>query len=105
MLEQPKLEKMDDFLQKLETVVRIVLYGPAIGQSNCKKAGLYPLAYNKVQCMLVQQLFIGLSNNLMFLLTVAEMIQSVEETDKVILSKILCDFANILKLRKWRLHT
>ena len=33
MQEQRKLEKMDDFLQKLNKVVRIVLYGPAIIQS------------------------------------------------------------------------
>ena len=38
---------MDDFLQKLETVVRIVLYGPVISQSNCRKAGPYQLPCNK----------------------------------------------------------
>ena len=33
-----KLElKVDDFLQKLKKVVRIVLYGPAIGQIDCRK--------------------------------------------------------------------
>ena len=39
---------MGDFLQKLKKVVRIMLYGPAISQSDCKKAGPYQLAYNKV---------------------------------------------------------
>ena len=34
---------MDDFLQKLKKVVRIVLYGPAISQSDCMKAGPYQL--------------------------------------------------------------
>ena len=34
---------MDDFLQKLKKVVRIVLYGPAISQSDCRKAGPYQL--------------------------------------------------------------
>ena len=38
---------MDDFLQKLEKVVRIMLYRPAISQSDCKKAGPYQLPYNK----------------------------------------------------------
>ena len=42
MPEQPKLEK-DDFLQKLKKVVRMVLYGPAISQSDCRKAGPYQL--------------------------------------------------------------
>ena len=37
---------MDDFLQKFKKVVHIVLYGPAISQSDCKKAGPYQLAYN-----------------------------------------------------------
>ena len=41
-----KTWKMDDFLQKLKKVVRIVLYGPAISQSDCRKAGPYQLAYN-----------------------------------------------------------
>ena len=39
---------MDDFLQKLKKVVRIVLYGRAISQSDCRKAGPYQLPYNKV---------------------------------------------------------
>ena len=39
---------MGDFLQKLKKVVRIMLYGPAISQSDCKKAGPCQLAYNKV---------------------------------------------------------
>ena len=34
---------MDDFLQKLKKVVRIVLYGPVISQSDCKKASPYQL--------------------------------------------------------------
>ena len=38
---------MDDFLQKLKKVVRIVLYGPAISQLDCRKAGPYQLPYNK----------------------------------------------------------
>ena len=37
---------MGDFLQKLKKVVRIVLYGPAISQSDCMKASPYQLAYN-----------------------------------------------------------
>ena len=40
---------MDDFLQKLKKVVRIVLYGPAISQSDCKKAGPYQLPYSKLR--------------------------------------------------------
>ena len=47
MPEQRKLEKRDDFLQKLKKVVRIVLYGPAISQSDWRKAGLYQLPYSK----------------------------------------------------------
>ena len=39
---------MDDFLQKLKKVVRIVLYGPAISQSDCRKAGPYQLPYDNV---------------------------------------------------------
>ena len=34
---------IDDFLQKLKKLVRIVLYGPAISQSDCRKAGPYQL--------------------------------------------------------------
>ena len=34
---------MNDFLQKLKKVVRIVLYGPAISQSDCRKSGLCQL--------------------------------------------------------------
>ena len=37
---------MDDFPQKLKKVVRIVLYRPAISQSDCMKAGPYQLQYN-----------------------------------------------------------
>ena len=40
---------MDDFLQKLKKVVRIMLYGPAISQSDCRKAGPYQLPNNKVR--------------------------------------------------------
>ena len=39
---------MDDFLQKLKKVVRTVLYGPAISQSDCRKPGPYQLPYNNV---------------------------------------------------------
>ena len=39
--------KMDDFLQKLKKVVHIILYGPAISQSGCRKASLYQLPFNK----------------------------------------------------------
>ena len=46
MQEQRELEKLDDFLQKLKKVVRIVLYGPAISQSGCRKADLYQLPYD-----------------------------------------------------------
>ena len=43
---------MDDFLQKLKKVVRIVLYGLAISQSGCRKAGLYQLPCNKgIYCL------------------------------------------------------
>ena len=35
--------EMDGFLQKLRKVVHIVLYGPAISQSDCMKTGRYPL--------------------------------------------------------------
>ena len=34
---------MDDFLQKLKKVVRTVLYGPAISQSDGRKPGPYQL--------------------------------------------------------------
>ena len=37
---------MGDFLPKLKKIVRIVLYGPAISQSDCRKAGLYQLPCN-----------------------------------------------------------
>ena len=45
--------KMDDFLEKLKKVVRIVLYGPAISQSDCRKAGLYQLPFNKINKYIV----------------------------------------------------
>ena len=38
---------MDDFLQNLKKVVCIVLYGPAVSQSDCSKASPYQLRYNK----------------------------------------------------------
>ena len=38
--------KIYDFLQKFKTVVHIVLYGPAISQSDCRKAGPYQLPYD-----------------------------------------------------------
>ena len=41
--------KIYDFLQKLKKVVRIVLYGPAISQSDCRKAGPYQLPYDNCQ--------------------------------------------------------
>ena len=47
MPEQRKLEKF--FLQKLKKLVRIVLYGPAISQSGCRKAGPSQLAFNKTR--------------------------------------------------------
>ena len=47
MPEQHELEKLDDFLQKLKKLVRIVLYGPAVSQSSCRKAGPYPLPHDK----------------------------------------------------------
>ena len=48
MLKQYKLENLDDFLQKLKKVVRIVLYGPAISQLDCMKAGPYQLPYDNI---------------------------------------------------------
>ena len=43
MIKQYKLEKMDDSLQKLKKMVRIVLYGLAISQSDCREGSLYQL--------------------------------------------------------------
>ena len=40
--------QMDDFLQKLKKMVCIVLYGPAISQSDCRKAVPYQLPCNNV---------------------------------------------------------
>ena len=37
---------MDDFLQKLKKLIRIVLYGLAISQSDCRKGGPYQLSSN-----------------------------------------------------------
>ena len=39
---------MGDFLQKLKKVVRIMLYGLAISQSDCRKANPYQLSYNNM---------------------------------------------------------
>ena len=39
---------MDDILHKLKKVVRIVLYGPAISQSDCRKTGPYQLPCNNM---------------------------------------------------------
>ena len=38
----------NDFLQKLKKVVRIVLHGPAISQSHCRKSNPYQLPYNEM---------------------------------------------------------
>ena len=46
---------MDDFLQKLKNVVRIVLYGLAISQSNCRKAGPYQLPCNNNENKTINQ--------------------------------------------------
>ena len=46
---------MDDFLRKLKKVVRIVLYGPAISQSDCRKAGPYQFPSNNHQEMMVDR--------------------------------------------------
>ena len=47
MPEQHKLEKWTIFCKSLKKVVRIVLYGPAISQSGCRKAGPCQLPFNK----------------------------------------------------------
>ena len=39
---------MDDFLQKLKKVVHIVLYGPAISESDCRNASPYQLPNNNM---------------------------------------------------------
>ena len=44
--------KIYDFLQKLKKVVRIMLYGPAISQSDFRKASPYQLPCNK--CVLIK---------------------------------------------------
>ena len=42
---------VDHFLQMLKKVVRILLYGPAVSQSGCRKAGPYQLpSNNKKYC-------------------------------------------------------
>ena len=40
---------MDEFLQNLKKVVRIVSHRPAIFQSDCRKAGLYQLPSNNYE--------------------------------------------------------
>ena len=56
--------KMDDFLQKLKKVVRIVLYGPANSQSDCRKAGPYKLPFNKPCYRLGRKIyFVGVGNH------------------------------------------
>ena len=46
---------MDDFLQKLKKVVRVVLNGPAISQSDCKKTSPYQLQYNKMHNTILEE--------------------------------------------------
>ena len=41
------------FLQKSKKVVRIVVHGPAISQSDCRKAGPYHSSYNKLDYNLI----------------------------------------------------
>ena len=48
MPEQNKNLKNGQFSVKFEKVVRVVLYGSAISQSDCRKAGPYQLPCNKV---------------------------------------------------------
>ena len=43
--------KIDGFLQKLKKVVRIVSYGLAISQSDCRKIGPHQLPYNNFPTM------------------------------------------------------
>ena len=50
--------KIYDFLQKLKKVVRIVLYGPAISQSDCRKAGPYQLPSNKLHYLLQETFWV-----------------------------------------------
>ena len=47
----------EDFLQKLKKVVRIVLYGLAISQSDCRKSGPYQLPSNNAKYFLVRNLY------------------------------------------------
>ena len=47
MSKQYKLEKLM-ISEKLKKVVRIVLYGPAVSQSDCRRAGPYQLPCNNV---------------------------------------------------------
>ena len=47
MPEQWKLEKWMIFLQNSKKVVFIVLYGPTISPSDCKKASPYHLPHNR----------------------------------------------------------
>ena len=41
--------KMDDFLRRSKKVVRIVLYEPAISQSDHRKTSPYQLPFNNIQ--------------------------------------------------------
>ena len=55
---------MDDFLQKSKKVVRIVLYGPAISQSDCKKASLYQLPFN-LNVIITTSIWIACADNIL----------------------------------------
>ena len=56
---------MDDFLQKLKKVVRTVLYGPAISQSDCRKPGPYQLPSNKIKYV-IQHVFLIYNSERLF---------------------------------------
>ena len=47
------------FLQKLKKAVRIVLYGPAISQSDCRKAGPYQSSSNNIIILITNSLIRG----------------------------------------------
>ena len=61
--------KIYDFLQKLKKVVRIVLYGPAISQSDCRKAGPYqlPLIIQVIVQQILPPMLFGYWINIVFL--------------------------------------
>ena len=50
----PKQWKIAHFLQKLKKVVSIVLYGPAISQSDGRKTGPYQLPSNNTLLIYLQ---------------------------------------------------